>query len=92
MTISHKRRIVIGASVVAAAAFTGGALAATQSSGTSERQAFLNDAAKRLHVSPSQLSTALQSAAIDRLKAAVAAGRLTQAEALAECQERVLEL
>jgi hypothetical protein len=63
------------------AAFAGGAYAATQSSGPSTRQAFLNDVAKRLHVTPQQLSSALDGAFLDQLQAAVKAGKLTQAQA-----------
>jgi len=78
-----KRVLLIGAVVaLAAGGAVGGALAA---SGTfdpaAERQAFLNDAAGRLKVSPKELSDALQGAFFDRLDAAVAAGRLTKAQA-----------
>ncbi len=62
-------------------AFGGGAYAATQESAKSSRQAFLDDVAKRLNVSPAQLSTALQGAFQDQLQAAVAGGRITQAQA-----------
>ena len=63
------------------AAFAGGAYAATQSSGPNTRQAFLNDVAKRLHVSPQQLSSALNGATTDQLQAEVKAGQITQAQA-----------
>jgi hypothetical protein len=76
-----KRRFAIGVAVMAAAAFAGGAYAATRDSAATARQAFLNDVAKRLHVAPKQLSAALQGAAIDQLNGAVASGRLTQAQA-----------
>lgn len=60
----------------------GGALAA---SGTfdpkAERQAFLNDAAGRLGVSSAKLEDALKAAAIDRVDAALAAGRITKEQA-----------
>ena len=78
---SLKRNLVIGLAALGVAAFAGGAYAATQSSGPSSRQAFLNDVAKRLHVTPQQLSSALNGAAVDQLQAAVKAGRLTQAQA-----------
>ena len=55
-----KRRLVIGATTLAAAAFAGGAYAASQDSATNTRQAFLNDVASRLHVSPQQLTSALK--------------------------------
>ncbi len=76
-----KRKLVIGGAALAVAAFAGGAYAATQNSGPSTRQAFLNDVAKRLHVSPQQLSSALNGAFLDQLQAAVQDGRLTQAQA-----------
>ena len=78
---SLKRKLVIGLAALALAAFAGGAYAATQSSGPSTRQAFLNDVAKRLHVTPQQLNQALTGALADQLQAAVTAGELTQAQA-----------
>ena len=76
-----KRNLVIGLAALAVAAFAGGAYAATQSSGSSSRQAFLDDVAKRLHVTPQELSSALSGATVDQLQAEVKAGRLTQAQA-----------
>jgi hypothetical protein len=76
-----KRNLVIGGAALAVAAFAGGAYAATQNSGPTTRQAFLNDVAKRLHVSPQQLSSALNGAFLDQLQAAVQSGQLTQAQA-----------
>ena len=78
---SVKRNLVIGGAALAVAAFAGGAYAATQNSGPTSRQAFLNDVAKRLHVSPQELSSALNGAFQDQLQAAVQNGRLTQAQA-----------
>lgn len=78
--VSVRRRLLIGGSILAACAFGGGAYAAV-SGETNPRQAFLNDVAKRLHVSPQQLKSAFQGAALDQLKAAVKARRLTQAQA-----------
>jgi hypothetical protein len=78
---SLKRNLVIGLAALAVAAFAGGAYAATQNSGPSTRQAFLNDVAKRLHVTPQQLTSALNGAAVDQLQDAVKAGQLTQAQA-----------
>ena len=83
---SVKRNLVIGGAALAVAAFAGGAYAATQNSGPSTRQAFLNDVAKRLHVSPQQLSSALNGAFQDQLQTAVKDGRLTQAQANALAQ------
>jgi hypothetical protein len=75
------KRNVTAIAVVATAAFAGGAYAATQASQTSPRQAFLNDAAKRLKVTPQQLNEAFRGAFFDQLDAAVAAGKLTKAQA-----------
>ncbi len=75
-----KRKLVIGSTVLAVAAFAGGAVAATQGS-SNPRQQYLNDVAKRLNVTPAQLDSALKGAALDQLEAAVKAGELTQAQA-----------
>jgi hypothetical protein len=75
-----RKKVVIGVVVLAVAAFAGGAYAATQSS-TNPRQAFLDDVAKRLNVTPAQLSAAFKAAFLDRLAAAVKAGVITQAQA-----------
>jgi AraC-like DNA-binding protein len=77
-----KNKFAIGAVALAAAAFAGGAYAATQS-GTGSRQAFLNDVAKRLNVTPAQLKAAMKAAFTDRIQAEVKDGRLTQAQATA---------
>jgi hypothetical protein len=74
-----KRNLAIAGAGVAVLAAGGGAYATTQH--TSDRQAFLNDAAQRLHVTPQQLENALRGAALDRLDAAVKAGKLTQQQA-----------
>lgn len=63
-----------------AAAMGGGAYAATQAHGNLD-QTLLNDVANRLHVTPAQLTDAFKQAMIDRINAAVAAGRLTRAQA-----------
>jgi hypothetical protein len=76
-----KSKLIVATAILAAAAFAGGAYAATQDSGTNPRQALLNDAAKRLNVTPAQLQNALTGAFEDQLNAAVRAGRLTQAQA-----------
>jgi hypothetical protein len=75
-----RHKLMIGGVVLLAAVSAGGAYAATQA-GTNSRQAFFNDVAKRLNVSPSRLRSALRGAFLDRLDAAVKAGRLTQAQA-----------
>jgi len=83
MKTPTRRTLLIGAvAALAAGGTVGGALAA---SGTfdpkAERQAFLNDAAGRLGVTSSKLEDALKAAAIDRVDAALAAGRITKDEA-----------
>ena len=72
---------MIGVAVLAAAAFAGGGAYAATQSNTDPRQAFLNDLAKRLNVTPAQLRDALKGALLDRLDAAVKAGVITQAQA-----------
>jgi hypothetical protein len=76
-----KRKIAIGAAGIVVLAGAGGTYAATHRSNGDERQAFLADAAKRLNVSPKELSDALTGAFSDRLDAAVADGRLTRKQA-----------
>lgn len=79
-----KRKLTFLIVVAAVAASAAGAYAATQaSSSTSPRQAFLNDIAHRLHVTPAQLKKAVDGAYTDRLSALVAAGRLSKAQAKA---------
>ena len=80
------RKLAIGAASVALLGGAGGALAATQSSPGSGRQAYLDDVAKRLHVSPGTLTSAVWAARNDQIEAALAAGRITrpQADALKE--------
>jgi hypothetical protein len=80
MRAIFKHKLLIGATALGVAAFGGGAYAATQSGGSS-RETFLNDVAKRLNVTPAQLSSAMKAAFLDRLDAAVKAGMLTQAQA-----------
>lgn len=80
MQLLLRHKLLIGGATLAMAATGGAAYAATQS-GSNGQQAFLNDAAKRLNVSPTELRSALKSALIDRLNAEVKAGRLTQAQA-----------
>jgi hypothetical protein len=78
---SLRGKLVVGLAALAVAAFAGGAYAATQNSGPNTRQAFLNDVAKRLGVTPQQLTDALNGASIDQLQAEVKAGKLTQSQA-----------
>jgi hypothetical protein len=80
MDARFKHKVAIGATALAAVGFAGGAYAATHTA-TSSRQAFLNDVAKRLNVTPDKLRAAMQAGFLDRLNAEVKAGRLTQAQA-----------
>jgi polyhydroxyalkanoate synthesis regulator phasin len=73
-----KRKVAAAAAALLAVAGGGAAIAATQLSPQQESQAVLNDAAKQLGVSPSELSSALKSALEKRIDAAVADGRLTK--------------
>jgi polyhydroxyalkanoate synthesis regulator phasin len=73
-----RRKIASGTAALLAVAGGGAAIAATQLSPKQESQTVLNDAAKELGVSPSELSAAIQSALEKRVDAAVAAGRLTK--------------
>lgn len=76
-----KRKVAAGAAALLAVAGGGAAIAATQLSPKQESQTVLNDAAKELGVSPSDLSAALKSALEKRIDAAVAAGHLTKDQA-----------
>lgn len=80
MNLLLRHKLLAAGAALVAAGSAGIAYAATQSS-SNPRQAFLNDVAKRLHVSPAQLDSAWKAAMIDRLNADVKAGRLTQAQA-----------
>ncbi len=77
------KKLVIGATGLVLLGGAGGAVAvaATQGSGGSGRQAYIDDVAKHLNVTPSALTAAMKAAGYDRIQAAVAAGRLTQSQA-----------
>ena len=75
------RKLVLGATGLVLLGGAGGAVAATQITGSSGRQAYIDDVAKHLNVSPSALTSAMKAAMNDRIDAAVAAGQLTQAQA-----------
>jgi hypothetical protein len=77
---SLKRKLAIGTVGIAVLAGAGGTYAATRGP-DEDRDAYLNDVAKRLGVSRTDLNSALRGAFFDRLDAAVAAGRLTKEEA-----------
>src|SRR4051794_14636456 len=78
-----KRTLVVGGAALAIVGGGGAALAAGGDGlfGSSERQAFLDDAAGKLNVKSADLEKALQQAYEDRIDAAVKAGKLTQAQA-----------
>lgn len=75
-----RRRYWIFLGVIAlAVVVAGSAVAATKlETSSSQSKAIINDAAGRLHVAPSALSSALQQARDDQIDAAVKAGRLTK--------------
>jgi hypothetical protein len=74
------RKLVLGATGIALVG-GGAAVAATQGSAGLSRPAYLADVARRLNVSPSALTAAIMAADVDRIEAAVAAGRLSQSQA-----------
>jgi hypothetical protein len=74
-------KLVIGAAAVAAIAGGTAAIAASgPSSPSQESDAIISDAAGRLGITPTKLSEALKQALLDRIDAAVAAGRITKTE------------
>jgi hypothetical protein len=76
------KRLVIAATGLVVLAGAAGAVAATQGS-SGGAQAYTNDLAGRLGVTPSALTAAIKASDSDRIDAALAAGRLTQAQATA---------
>jgi hypothetical protein len=84
----HINKIAVGAVALTATVGAGGAIAATQLSPRQESQAVVNDAAEQLGVEPSELTAALKQALANRVDAAVADGRLTEAQG-AELKERI---
>jgi hypothetical protein len=82
MNLSPKRKIVVGGIAALAVAGAGAAIGATQFDSPSARSAaIVTDAANQLGVQPGALSNALKKAEENQVDAAVAAGRLTQAQA-----------
>jgi hypothetical protein len=76
-----RRKLAIGATALALFGGTAAAVAATQSSPAAGPRAYVDDLAKRLGVAPSALTAAMQGARADRIDAALAAGRITKAQA-----------
>lgn len=80
--MTTKRIAIIGGAVVALAAGSAGAVAATNSDDAKQReQTVLDTAAKKLDVSPDQLRDALQAGQAAQLDQAVKDGKLTQEQA-----------
>lgn len=81
MLAKHRNKVV---AVIAALVVVVGAGAAVGATGAlspkEESEAVVNDAAKQLGVAPADLTAALKKALTNRVDAAVAAGRLTQAQ------------
>ena len=86
---TKKAAVVAAATLAVVGGGVGGALAAggTDNPGA-EKQAFLTDAANRLGTTADKLEAALKAAAIDRVDAAVADGRIT-ADQGARLKERI---
>ena len=78
-----KRMLVVGGAALAVVGGGGAALAAGGNpfGGSNDRQAVLNDAAQRLNVKPAELQSALKQAMLDRIDAALKAGRITEQQA-----------
>ena len=81
MTKRTKQVVVIGALAAVLAIGAGAAVAGGGLGLGNDQQAFLNDAAKRLNVTPAELKAALKGARDDQIDAAVAAGKLTKEQA-----------
>ena len=81
MSKRTKQAIVIGTLAAIVAVGAGVALAGGGLGFGNDQQAFLDDAAKRLNVTPAELKAALRGAYGDRLDAAVAAGKITKEQA-----------
>jgi hypothetical protein len=76
-----KQTIVISAMAATLAIGVGAGVASGGLGFGNDQQAFLDNAAKRLNVTPAELKAALQGAYSDQLDAAVAAGKITKAQA-----------
>ena len=88
--IATRRTLVICAAAVAVAVGAGAAIAATTKvfDPREDQEAFQAAVAEKLGVTTAELETAYKEAALERLEAAVAAGRITEAEAAA-IRERI---
>lgn len=81
MTNRSKTMMIVGIVGAIMAVSTGVAIAGGALDSTTEKQAFLNDVAKRLDVTPTEFRAALQGAYDGRIDAAVAAGKITKEQA-----------
>ena len=82
MRLPGSKKLVAGVAAVTLLSGGAGAFAATQLS-SSPRQAYINDVARRLNVTPPALTNAMKQAMIDQINAAQKAGKLTAAQASA---------
>jgi polyhydroxyalkanoate synthesis regulator phasin len=81
MFSSHRKKIVAVLAALVVVVGAGAAIGATGAlSPKEESEAVVDDAAKQLGVTPNQLTAALKQALKNRVDAALAAGRLTQAQ------------
>src|SRR5262245_34617504 len=81
MEAHAKRKVAVGVAAGLLLVGGGGAYAASKlMTPQQESQAVINDAANRLGIDPSKLSTALKQALEDRVDAAVASGQITKAQ------------
>ncbi len=81
MLTSHRNKLLAVVAVLVVVIGAGGAIAATGAlSPKQESDAIVSDAAKELGVEPSELTAALKTALKNRVDAAVAAGRITEAQ------------
>jgi uncharacterized protein YidB (DUF937 family) len=89
MLSSHRNKVVAVIAALVVVVGAGGAIAATGALSPKEQsEAIVNDAAEELGVQPSELTAALKTALKNQVDAAVADGRLTQAQAQA-MKERI---
>ncbi len=82
MRLVRSKKLAAGIGAAALLSGGAGAFAATQL-GSNPRQAYINDVASRLHVTPTALTSAMKAARIDQIDAAEKAGKLTAAQASA---------
>jgi hypothetical protein len=88
MKNTRKLKLAGGAAALVGVLGTGGAIAATQLSPTEESDAIVADAAEQLGVEQAELEAALKTALENQVDAAVADGRLTEAQAT-ELKQRI---